>query len=207
MLKEEAKQALDCINTGQWLQLEGSVGRWANSFIESKIIVKDVETTNELGPLRFTDGYGRKQTQYRFKIDEDRLREAEDDWLLEAVTRSKCIVGPGRRKTPETVAFNKIIGGNLDYVRKINKVTLVGLARQSHVTFQQIQKYISGKNAPHARTLKRFAVFFKVTMDDLCDPDFIYKRHSLVPMTEDEEYRNAGITKEEAKKNDSKNES
>ena len=81
---EEAKQALDCINTGQWLQLEGSVGRWANSFIESKIIVKDVETTNELGPLRFTDGYGRKQTQYRFKIDEvsstEDCEECKDYW-------------------------------------------------------------------------------------------------------------------------------
>jgi hypothetical protein len=44
-------------------------------------------------------------------------------------------------------------------------------------------------------------------MDDLCDPDFIKKKYQLVPMTEDEEYRNAAITKEEAKKNDSKNES
>lgn len=75
MLKNEAKQALGYINTGQWLQLEGSVGRWANDFIESKIIIKDIKATKKLGPIRFVDGYGRKKTQYRFKIDNDKLKE------------------------------------------------------------------------------------------------------------------------------------
>ena len=81
------------------------------------------------------------------------------------------------------------------------------LANRIGLTFQQVQKYNNGLNAPHAKTLKHFAKYFDVSMDDLCDPDFIKKRYELVPMTEVEEYKNAGITKEEAKKNGSKNES
>ena len=71
------------------------------------------------------------------------------------------------------------------------------LAKEVDVTFQQVQKYNNGLNAPHAKTLKHFAKYFDVSMDDLCDPDFIKKKYQLVPMTEDEEYSNAGITKEE----------
>jgi len=115
--------------------------------------------------------------------------------------------GPGRRKTPEVINFNKILGDNLNCIRKKSGVTLVELAKEVDVTFQQVQKYNNGLNAPHAKTLKHFAKYFDVSMDDLCDPDFIKKKYQLVPMTEDEEYSNAGITKEEAKKNDSKNES
>jgi|6_EtaG_2_1085325.scaffolds.fasta_scaffold251190_1 transcriptional regulator with XRE-family HTH domain len=83
------------------------------------------------------------------------------------------MVGPGRKKTSETVIFNTIIGENLNYIRKKNEITLVELGKECNVQFQQVQKYISGQNAPHTMTLKRFADFFDVTMDDLCNPNFI----------------------------------
>ena len=34
----EIREALECINTGKWRQLEGSVGRWANSWIENGVL-------------------------------------------------------------------------------------------------------------------------------------------------------------------------
>ena len=77
--EEEVNQALEYINTGAWLQLEGSVGRWCNGFLESGIIVKDQEKTQAEGPIKFTDGYGRHQEQYRFKIDPDRLDQVYYD--------------------------------------------------------------------------------------------------------------------------------
>lgn len=69
----EVIQALECINSGAWLQLEGSVGRWCNGFLESGIIIKDQELTKKKGPVTFKDGYGRERAQYRFKIDYNRL--------------------------------------------------------------------------------------------------------------------------------------
>jgi hypothetical protein len=77
--EEEVNQALEYINTGAWLQLEGGVGRWCNGFLETGIIVKDQEKTQAEGPIKFTDGYGRHQEQYRFKIDPDRLDQVYYD--------------------------------------------------------------------------------------------------------------------------------
>ena len=75
----EVIQALEYINSGAWLQLEGSVGRWCNGFLESGIIVKDQEKTQAEGPIKFTDGYVRHQEQYSFKIDPDRLDQVYYD--------------------------------------------------------------------------------------------------------------------------------
>ena len=76
---EEVKVALNSINSGQWLQMEGSVGRYCNSFIEAGIIVKDEKETKKKGPVVFTDGYGRKQSQYRFKIDHEKFDELKEN--------------------------------------------------------------------------------------------------------------------------------
>ena len=73
----EVEQALEYINTGKWLQLEGSVGRWADSYLESEQIIVDTERTEKEGTFNFIDGYGRKQKQPRFKIDWDTVDELE----------------------------------------------------------------------------------------------------------------------------------
>ena len=70
----EIREALECINTGQWRQLEGSVGRWANSWIENGVLVKDTKRA----PFYFVDGYGRIQQQHRYKVDRETV-----DALLE----------------------------------------------------------------------------------------------------------------------------
>ena len=70
-IEQEVERALELLNSGLWLQLEGSVGRWVNGFLEGGYIVKDEERTKKDGPVVFTDGYGRLQKQYYGKIDWD----------------------------------------------------------------------------------------------------------------------------------------
>ena len=77
-LNKNIKAALKLINTGQWLQLEGSIGRWCNDFIESEVIIKDEKATNKKGPVKFRDGYGRWHNQYRFKINHLKLEEVRN---------------------------------------------------------------------------------------------------------------------------------
>ena len=74
---EEVEQALDSINTGKWRQMEGSVGRWANSYLESEQIIVDTERTKKEGTISFIDGYGRDCKQPYFKIDWDKVDELE----------------------------------------------------------------------------------------------------------------------------------
>lgn len=68
-------QALELINSGKWRQLEGSIGRWCNDFLESEEIIVDEERTKKEGPVSFVDGYGRACNQAYFKIDWDRVDE------------------------------------------------------------------------------------------------------------------------------------
>tara|TARA_R110000824_G_scaffold111755_3_gene260484 strand:- start:271 stop:573 length:303 start_codon:yes stop_codon:yes gene_type:complete len=68
-------QALELINSGKWRQLEGSIGRWCNDFLESREIIVDEERTKKEGPISFVDGYGRACNQAYFKIDWDRVDE------------------------------------------------------------------------------------------------------------------------------------
>lgn len=72
---KEVKKVLKLINTGLWLQLEGSIGRYCNDFIESGILIKDIDKTKKNGPVKFKNGYGINVEQYLFKIDYDRLQE------------------------------------------------------------------------------------------------------------------------------------
>ena len=74
---EEVEQALDSINTGKWLQMEGAVGRWANDFLVSEEIIVDTERTKKEGTVCFVDGIGRSQEQPYFKIDWNRVDEIE----------------------------------------------------------------------------------------------------------------------------------
>lgn len=79
LTKEECKDALDCMNTGGWLQLEGSVGRRVKEFIDAGVLVKDEEKTKKDGPVKFIDGYGRPIEQFWAKIDWDRVNEINEE--------------------------------------------------------------------------------------------------------------------------------
>jgi hypothetical protein len=79
LTQEECKDALDCMNSGQWLQLEGSVGRRVKEFIDAGVLVKDEEKTKKDGPVRFVDGYGRPIEQFWAKIDWDKVQEINEE--------------------------------------------------------------------------------------------------------------------------------
>ena len=79
LTQEECKDALDCMNSGQWLQLEGSVGRRVKEFIDAGVLVKDEEKTKKDGPVRFVDGYGRPIEQFWAKIDWDKVNEINEE--------------------------------------------------------------------------------------------------------------------------------
>jgi hypothetical protein len=74
---EEIKGVLSLINSGMWLQMEGSVGRMCNQFLESEEIIVDTERTKKEGTISFIDGYGRNCKQPYFKIDWVRVDEVE----------------------------------------------------------------------------------------------------------------------------------
>ena len=67
--EENVKQALELINSGKWLQLEGSVGRFCAQYLDANIIVRDEEKTEKEGAIKFKDGYGRYTEQPWGKID------------------------------------------------------------------------------------------------------------------------------------------
>ena len=66
---QECKNALKLFNSGQWLQLEGSVGRWVDDFVQSEIIVQDEKN----GSVSIIDGYGRPVSYNKGHIDWDRV--------------------------------------------------------------------------------------------------------------------------------------
>jgi len=77
-LATDTKKALKLLNSGRWLQLEGSVGRWVNSFIDAGYLIIDHDKTEKLGPVKFVDGYGRPQQQYWAKINWNKVHD--DEW-------------------------------------------------------------------------------------------------------------------------------
>jgi hypothetical protein len=79
LTEEECKDALKLMNTGQWLQLEGSVGRRVKEFIDAGVLMRDEEKTKKEGPVRFVDGYGRPIEQYWAKIDWDKVQEINEE--------------------------------------------------------------------------------------------------------------------------------
>lgn len=66
---KECEQALELFNSGQWLQLQGSVGRWVNGFLEAKIIKQDKKN----GIVSIIDGYGRPVSYNKGSIDWDKV--------------------------------------------------------------------------------------------------------------------------------------
>jgi len=81
-------------------------------------------------------------------------------------------------KTDDAAKFAKMVGGNMRFLRlshtpfKPQKV----LAHHLGLTFQQVQKYESGKNIPCSYRLVQIADFYKVSVNDLVDPSFIHHK-------------------------------
>ena len=75
---EEAYEALHLLNSGLWVQLEGSTGRYIANLRESGLFVVDRKATEDKGPTVIRDGYGQMHAQPIFKIDLDVLEEMQD---------------------------------------------------------------------------------------------------------------------------------
>ena len=81
----------------------------------------------------------------------------------------------GHKKTEEDLAFNKIVGRNIKYLRKNRRLNQTKVADHCKVQFQQLQKYEKGTNGCSAFRLHQLAKFFKVGLDVLVDPEMITK--------------------------------
>ena len=83
-----------------------------------------------------------------------------------------------RHKTEDAAKFAKMVGGNMRFLRlnhtpfRPQKV----LAHHLGLTFQQVQKYESGKNIPCSYRLVQIADFYKVSPNDLVNPSYIHNQ-------------------------------
>ena len=80
---------------------------------------------------------------------------------------------PNRQRTPEELTFNRTVGSNIKYIRKLNNFTQARVGKALGTTFQQIQKYEKGSNGVSALKLKALAELFKMKTDVIIDPNFI----------------------------------
>ena len=85
----------------------------------------------------------------------------------------------GYKKTEEDLAFNTVVGRNIKYLRKANKLNQTKVADHCQVRFQQLQKYEKGMNGCSAFRLHQLAKFFNVGMDVLVDPKMIKKHRGF----------------------------
>ena len=84
-----------------------------------------------------------------------------------------------KRRTAEELAFNAVVGRNIKYLRKYQKLNQTTVATGVKVKFQQLQKYEKGFNACSSYRLDLLAKFFKVSMDVLTDPEMIIKHRGF----------------------------
>ena len=85
----------------------------------------------------------------------------------------------GHKKTEEDLAFNKVVGRNIKYLRKNRRLNQTKVADHCKVKFQQLQKYEKGTNGCSAFRLHQLAKFFKVGMEVLIDPQMITKHRGF----------------------------
>ena len=78
-----------------------------------------------------------------------------------------------RQRTPEELAFNRTVGTNIKYLRKLRSFTQSRVARDLDCTFQQIQKYEKGMNGLSSLKLQKLAKLFDIKTDVIIDPNFI----------------------------------
>ena len=75
--------------------------------------------------------------------------------------------------TKDYTQFSQMVGANLRFCRVAKKLTQTKVANVLNFSFQQVQKYESGSNCPNAYRLVQFANLFKVSVQELLNPDFI----------------------------------
>ena len=85
----------------------------------------------------------------------------------------------GSKKTEEDLAFNKVVGRNIKYLRKCRSLNQTKVADHCKVKFQQLQKYEKGINGCSSFRLHQLAKFFKVSTDVLIDPNMITKHRGF----------------------------
>ena len=93
-----------------------------------------------------------------------------------------------RSRVPDQCAFDKMVGANLHYIRKYNKVSMKKVADQIPFTFQQLQKYEKGLNTISAYKLLKLCNIYKVTIDKIVDPNFIIQHQKIRERLEDAAY-------------------
>ena len=78
-------------------------------------------------------------------------------------------------KSEDIVRFAGMVGANLKYLRLDRKIFMPQKVPASFlgVTHQQMEKYENGKNVPCSYRLVQLADFYKVTPNDITNPDFI----------------------------------
>ena len=99
-------------------------------------------------------------------------------------------------KTKEVTDFSKMIGSNLRYIRIHRGLTQTKVADALNLTFQQMQKYESGKNCINAWRLTQLSEFFKVPVQDILDPDLIMRMCKLKEKQDDLKYEHQDDLKE-----------
>jgi len=101
----------------------------------------------------------------------------------------------GSKKTEEDLAFNKVVGRNIKYLRKCRSLNQTKVADHCKVKFQQLQKYEKGINGCSSFRLHQLAKFFKVSMDVLIDPQMITKYRGF---TGKDDWLDKGLTPQDA---------
>ena len=101
-------------------------------------------------------------------------------------------------KTKELTDFSKMIGSNLRYIRIHRGLTQTKVADALNLTFQQMQKYESGKNCINAWRLTQLSEFFKVPVQDILDPDLIMRMCKLKEKQDDLKYGHQDELKDQA---------
>ena len=93
-----------------------------------------------------------------------------------------------RSRVPDQCSFARMVGTNLHYIRKYNKLTMIKVAEQIPFTFQQLQKYEKGVNTISAYKLQKLCNIYGVTIDRIVEPSFIEKHQVIKERLEDASY-------------------
>ena len=102
-----------------------------------------------------------------------------------------------RQRTPEELAFNRYVGNNIKYIRKLKNFTQARVGKALSCTFQQVQKFEKGINGVSALKLKALGKLFNMKTDVIIDPNFIEYHKGFTAKAEAEEMQSEIINKQE----------
>jgi transcriptional regulator with XRE-family HTH domain len=104
---------------------------------------------------------------------------------------------PNRHRTTEELAFNRTVGNNIKYIRKLNNFTQARVGKALSCTFQQVQKFEKGTNGVSALKLAALAKLFKMKTDVIIDPNFIEYHRGFTAKAEAQEMQSEIINNQE----------